>query len=104
VRLTVEIDGVQVPLDECDWVLRAPCGCVRQVMHAVCGRQTFADPGSVWDEFYSWEAGRKRDRDRLIRKAINSGRTVRLMTIGDAVDALMKVCLHKAAKGGGSRG
>lgn len=34
--ITVCIDGQNVPLDECGWVKRRACGCVRAVASAVC--------------------------------------------------------------------
>ena len=96
-KLLVELDGQQVPLADCDWVLKHPCGCVVSIQLAVAprGHVYAADVTAAWHEFYAWESGRKRDRERLIKQAFEAGYRVALMPLKDAVDAMWKVCLHK---------
>lgn len=96
-KLLVELDGAPVPLADCDWVLRHPCGCVVQIQLAVApdGRVYAADPTAAWHEFYAWDATRKRDRERLIRQKFADGYRVALLPRHDAVDAMWRVCLHK---------
>lgn len=104
-KLLVELDGAAVPLAECDWVLRHACGCVVQIQLAMSpgGRVYAADVTAAWHEFFSWDAPRKRERERLIKQKFADGYRVALMPRRDAVDAMWTVCLHKRALvGGGS--
>jgi len=67
------IDGAHVPLDQCDWVLHAPCGCPAGVHVAASGGIVFAaGEESAWLAFFS----RKRERD----KARRGGYRVALVT------------------------
>lgn len=59
-RLLAEIDGVATPLDECEWVLWAPCGCVPGVLVA----DEAPTEDAAWREFYPT----KRERDRKQRQ------------------------------------
>lgn len=40
--LTVTIDGQPVPLDECGWIQRRPCGCIVSALVAVSGTRVVA--------------------------------------------------------------
>lgn len=67
-RLAVEIDGVYVPLDDCDWVLWCPEGCPLGV---TVGRLS-ATEEAAWKALYQY----KRD----IGKARRHGQHLELMT------------------------
>jgi hypothetical protein len=41
---TVTIDGQPVPLDECGWLERRPCGCITSALVAVSGSRVVATP------------------------------------------------------------
>lgn len=100
-KLSVEIDGEQVPLSACDWVLRMPCGCAESIVVTVMHSQTLATEDDAWTWFYRDEYGRKRDRDRKIAQDKTAGWTLALMRRKDAVAAITTSCSHE---GGGSRG
>jgi hypothetical protein len=40
--LTVTVDGQPVPLDDCGWIQRRPCGCVVSALVAVSGDRVIA--------------------------------------------------------------
>jgi hypothetical protein len=76
--LTVTINDQPVPLDECGWLEREPCGCIVSVVVAVVE----AKGGTGWvlataDQARQHFAPRKRDRER----AIKAGLTVELITM-----------------------
>jgi hypothetical protein len=98
VRLTVEIDGEHVPLDDCGWMLVAPCKCTVAIMLASWdGHVRAADEDAAWWEFYEDE----RPRRKKIEKAKRDGYTVALTTRNKASEAFGVRCPHD---GGGSRG
>lgn len=68
VKLSAEIDGRNVPLHDCDWVLWGPCGCPFGVS---VGRYSPTEE-MAWKSFYE----RKRDRE----KAQRSGERLELMS------------------------
>ena len=64
-NLTVTIDDQPVPLDECGWLEREPCGCIVSVVVAVVE----AKGGTGWvlataDQARHHFAPKKRDRER----------------------------------------
>lgn len=72
--LLVEVDGATVPLDECGWLERRPCGCiVSAVVAVVPGDRTIATPEQAFRHLNP----RKRDRDRSERE----GLTIELVTM-----------------------
>jgi hypothetical protein len=74
--LTVHIDGQHVPLDECGWLQREPCGCITAAMVAVVSGQggwTIADPDTAHRHFTKRKDQRARD--------IKRGVTVELITM-----------------------
>lgn len=96
-KLSVEIDGEQVPLAECDWVLRAPCGCPQSVALAVTPTRTFATEDDAWRWFYRQAP----DRDWNIAADREAGWRVEPMRPSDAVIEFWRPCTQN---GGGSRG
>ncbi len=77
-NLTVTIDGKPVPLDECGWLEREPCGCIVSVVVAVVE----AKGGTGWvlataEQARKHFAPKKRDRDRAEKAAL----TVELITM-----------------------
>lgn len=67
-ELVVKVDGEYVPLTECDWVWRDPCGCPFGVMSAAIDWPTqhviAADEDAAWREFYDTGRERKAARKR----------------------------------------
>ncbi len=72
--LLAEIDGEHVPLESCDWVLWAACGCPLGVAMAASrsGAVHAADEDAAWKVLYH----RKRDIERAQRR----GEHMELMT------------------------
>jgi hypothetical protein len=67
--ISVDIDGQRVPLDECGWIERKPCGCITAAVLAVVtgdGGWTIADAGQAHEHF----TPRKDTRDREISRGI----------------------------------
>jgi hypothetical protein len=87
-RLYAEIDGKPVPLDECDWVLWAACGCPRGV---TVGWSSPTED-AAWKAFF--------DRKREIDAAKRKGLRLELVTHrrwSDEILALhMAPCPHQA--------
>lgn len=94
VRLLAEIDGLAVPLSDCDWVMWSPCGCPVGVTVA----RYAATEEAAWKAFYD----RKRDSDRAQRQ----GYRIELVTHarwGTEIKHLMTGrCPHKASGEGSS--
>ena len=92
-RLLAEIDGAVIPLDKCDWVLWAPCGCP-------CG-VTLASYAPTEDD--AWKT--LYDYKREITKAQKQGCHLELMTHErwgrEVMPAMQARCTH-TAKGGSS--
>lgn len=69
-RLLVELDGQTVPLSDCLWVLRRPCGCAVGLLLGRCATsedEALADFFSVKEEY---EAKRNQGyRTELVTKA-----------------------------------
>lgn len=70
-RVFVELDGVLVPLDKCEWVWTDKCGCPIAVAHA-----DTADEETAWKDV--WHLARERARRR------RRGITAELMTFARA--------------------
>jgi hypothetical protein len=74
--LKVEIDGEYVPLVDCDWVWRHPCGCPFGVLSAATKwpayRVLAADEDAAWRQFYDTA------RERTVAR--KRGVTAELMT------------------------
>ena len=87
---SAEIDGVIVPLADCDWVLWTSCGCPAGVTVAVSGTEVKLTEDSALRAF----CRTKRERD----KAQRDGEHLELMTHQrwcDEVAERMKVrCTH----------
>lgn len=69
--LTVTVDGQPVPLEECGWLQRRPCGCIVSAVVAVV--ETVDDSGWVLataDQATRHLLPKKRDRDRAARDGI----------------------------------
>lgn len=63
--ISVQVDGEQVPLDQCDWVLYSPCGCPEGVHLAATGQKVYAaDEDAAWQSMFDT----KRERDRAQRQ------------------------------------
>lgn len=74
--ITVQFDGQAVPLDECGWLQREPCGCITAAVVAVVtgeGGWTIADPDTAHRHFTKRKTERARDLKR--------GVTVELITM-----------------------
>ncbi len=71
--LTVTVDNQPVPLDDCGWIQRRPCGCIVSAVLAVVN----ANDGSGWVIATADQANRhlnptKRDRDRAAKAGLNT--------------------------------
>ncbi|MFE2967529.1 hypothetical protein ACFXKC_28425 [Streptomyces sp. NPDC059340] len=78
IGLTITIDGQPVPLEECGWLQRRPCGCI--VSAAVAVVETVDDSGWVLataDQAHRHLNPTKRDRER----AAKAGLTTELITM-----------------------
>lgn len=70
--LTVTVNGQPVPLDDCGWIERRPCGCITSALVAVV--ETTDDSGWVLataDQARQHLNPRKRDRDRAARDGLH---------------------------------
>lgn len=67
--LLVEIDGQPVPLDECGWLERRPCGCiVSAVVAVVVGHRTLATA----EQAHQHLNRTKRERDQAAREDLTT--------------------------------
>lgn len=71
--LTVTVNDQPVPLDECGWFERRPCGCIVSALVAVAGDRVIATAAQVRDHWHRT----KRQREQAERE----GLTVELMTM-----------------------
>jgi hypothetical protein len=71
--LTVTIDGQPVPLDDCGWFERRPCGCIDSAIVAVVGDRVIATADQALRHWYPT----KREREARVRDGI----TVELITM-----------------------
>ena len=71
--LTVTVNGQPVPLDDCGWIERRPCGCIVSVVVAVVD----AKDNTGWvlataDQAHRHLNRTKRERDRAARDGIST--------------------------------
>lgn len=84
--LLVQIGDKTLPLEECTWVFRAPCGCAHSVMSASTDYRTCATEDQAWEHL---EPNRiQRERDRAL------GDTATLVSRAEAVAAIRLGCEH----------
>jgi hypothetical protein len=74
-ELMVQIDGKTVPLSECGWFERRPCGCIVSALVAIVDSRVIATADQATRH---WNPT-KRERDLAAREGI----TVELMTMAD---------------------
>jgi hypothetical protein len=76
--------GERVPLDECSWLLMAPCGCSGGIVLAVSGGDAYLTPEAAMKEMYDREAARKAKDGWYARLILHSdfGRVVAPMWKG----------------------
>lgn len=96
-KLSVEIDGEQVPLAECEWVLREPCGCPQYVVLAVTPTRTITTEDDAWKWFYR----SKSEPNWKISVDREAGWRVEPMRPSDTVIEFWRPC---TLTGGGRRG
>jgi hypothetical protein len=76
--LTVTVNDQSVPLDECGWIQRRPCGCiVAAVLAVVDARDDSGWVIATADQAHRHLNPTKRDRDR----AVKAGLTTELITM-----------------------
>jgi hypothetical protein len=95
--ITVQVNGQQVPLDRCDWVLWGPCGCPEGLHVAASGRKVHAaDEETAWERMFDT----KRERD----KARRGGYRLELMSHErygrDVLPLIRAECLHRSEPAG----
>ena len=84
--LLAQVDGQAVPLEDCTWVFRAPCGCAHSIMSAATDYRTLATADQAWEHL---EPNRiQRERDRAL------GDTATLVHRSAAADAIRLGCTH----------
>lgn len=93
-KLTVTVGGETVPLKDCDWVLREPCGCVSAITSAVTGSRVLKDAEAAWHALYDADGAPKRVREEGIKQRKAYGCTVEAMLLHDAVEAFQARCTH----------
>lgn len=69
--LTVTVDGKPVPLDECGWLQRRPCGCIVSAVVAVVASRVIATA----EQAHQHLNPTKRDRTASEREGITVGTT-----------------------------
>ncbi|MGW5123243.1 hypothetical protein ACWEQ7_04110 [Streptomyces sp. NPDC004069] len=67
-NLTATIDGQPVPLEECGWIERRPCGCIVAAAVAVAGHRVLA----TVEQAHRHLNPTKRERDRAAREGITT--------------------------------
>ncbi|KAB2347325.1 hypothetical protein [Actinomadura rudentiformis] len=87
-KLLAEIDGELVQLDDCDWVLWAPCGCAIGV---VVARHTPTED-AAWKEFYPT----KRERESKQRKGYRMELVTHARWRDEISDLMRAACSHTA--------
>jgi hypothetical protein len=89
VKLFIELDGATAPLEECDWVLFAPCGCPAGCMVAdVAPSEELA-----WKEFYP----RKRDQGRAQKQGYRMVLMTRERWAAEVMPAMKAGCTCQPA-------
>jgi len=93
IALSVEINGKQVPLTECDWVMWAPCGCPQGVTVAAlpASGRVIATEDAAWKEFYD----RKRDSDRARRQGLRLELMTHERYCREASPRMTEKCQHR---------
>ena len=90
-NLLTEIDGKQIPLDQCTYVLWGPCGCVfGMTMAGVHAEDSIVTENDAWRVFYGSPS--------MIRRARAAGERMEFMTFARAqVEAQPKFgkCPHE---------
>jgi hypothetical protein len=98
--LLAVIDGQNVPLTDCDWVLWKPCGCAQAVSVAQIPGYTVADPDTAWAHFQDVD---RLDGDELdaaaerVAEMMQAGWRVELVTherCKPVLDGFGKPCPH----------
>jgi hypothetical protein len=69
--LTVTVHGKPVPLDECGWIQRRPCGCIVSAVVAVVGDRVIATASQAHQHLNPT----KRDRTAAEREGITVATT-----------------------------
>lgn len=92
VRLLAEIDGLAVPLSDCDWVKWAPCGCPTGVTVA----RYAVTEAEAWKAFYD----RKRDIDRAQRQGYRMELVTHARWGAEIKPKMTTRCPHKAGEAG----
>lgn len=65
--ILIDIDGQHVPLNECGWIERRPCGCIVSAVVAVSeGHYTLATPEQAGQHLRRT----KRERDKAAREGL----------------------------------
>ena len=92
--LTTVVNNETVPLKDCDWVLREPCGCVSAITSAVTGSRVLKDAEAAWHALHDADGAPKRVREEGIKQRKAYGCTVEAMLLHDAVAAFQARCTH----------
>jgi hypothetical protein len=97
-KLTVEIDGFQMPFEECRWIRIDPTGCVDGSVLPVCGTDIVGSPQDAHTHF----TPRARDRDREARQGWRHELVSHDRWKAEAEPCLRGKCEHRAGMAGPS--
>jgi hypothetical protein len=87
-NLQVEVGGQMVPLNRCDWVKWAPCGCPVGV--TIAGERFAVTEDDAWKQFYD----RKRDAERARRQGYRMELVTHARWSAEIKDRMMARCPH----------
>lgn len=88
-KLLVEIDGQAVPIEDCDWVMWAPCGCAPGVLVA----RVAATEEDAWREF----CPNKRERTHRQRDGYRLELVTHERWRSEIADLMRVKCPHEEA-------
>lgn len=97
--LTVTLDGQPVPLDECGWIQRRPCGCIVSAVVAVVTAKDNTDwVLATADQAHHHLNPTKRDRDRATKAGLRT-ELITMQHYRDHIGANWECDAHKPGAG-----
>ncbi len=91
--LYAEVEGKPVPLDQCDWVLWKPCGCLQAIAVASIPGHLIATEEQAWKQFFRAADGRRKARVA----GLHVGLTTHQRWVADLMEGFGKPCPHGEA-------
>lgn len=92
-NLTVTVDGQLVPLEECGWIQRRPCGCIVSAVVAVVGSRVIATATQAHEHLNPT----RRERTAAEREGITTATTelITMQHYHDHIGAKWECDAHK---------